>query len=429
MNLIHGPNRNDDTEGQPIVRVNSNFSVSTPVLFVGVFVLCLTGLFLFDLYQEKTEEALQADILEQKEIVESLAKPWSEQERDSRQEDLNKFIAEVDVQISDPSIDIDTKKRLLLSKAMALGSVRSLGVQYDGILEAANILNSLYSTETTNTDSDKFKYATIPFYIGMLHSTCYYPGLAQALPSPYSDQYKEYVEIEGLPEKQAVLLAFDSFADEGRDPRYERDAAASMNHAYILALYFYAYGTQVRPVELDPASNEVVLWNKLATLLETNIKPILITGVNRSVIDPAFRYAFAYDISKTYTNYAITDELNAQIDANYEKVFTLIDENEEQSDETSVAVASILNAIFYLESMHRRYDAGQLDAERVQEVINIFMDNVSLNTDTRELYSGYFLEGATEEGKWMPVRAGFMNLVPQYPELKAFFSDSFGVDL
>ncbi len=427
----------NNTEIEPEGVVSEKISKSTMRVAysaAGLVVLLTVLFYSYTWYIANTELSLQKNAeknqIEQEKELNNLKKPWAQQNIDSTQVELNEFIADIDNQINNPNITVRDKKKLLLNKAMALGSTRSLGVQQDNIREAANILNSLYEVETTNTKDDDLKFATLSLYMSMLNSTCYYPELGNMLPDTYSSWYKELLMEERLPEKQAILLVFDRFVHEGNDPRYWNDSSTAMNRAYLLALYFKAYGSGVDPNELKPSDREAILWSKLqaSVALGTTTEAILVTGFNRSVIDPAFRYAFSFDIAKTYANSDLDEKTNKEIDANYEKVFDLINENSNQGDVTSRAVASILNSIFYVESMHRRYARTERNEERIKEVIDIFMEQVLLNTDTRELYSGYFLEGVTKEGAWMPVRKGFIDLVPEYPKLDKFFSETFGID-
>jgi hypothetical protein len=412
----------------------SKHTLNLVYLVGGISLLVALSFFLFTEYVKHKESLVQENAQRSKEELaenfETLKKPWSQQEIDSTQAALDKFVSEIDLQINASDISASDKKKLLLSKAMALGTARSEATRHDNVLEAAGILNSLYRTETTNTDEDVFKYAVLSSYMSMLHSTCYYPRLGNMLPKKYSAWYKELLEKENLPEKQALILVFDRFVHEANDPRYWNDSATAMNRAYLLALYFQAYGTGVDPATLDQTRREPILWNKLkaSVALGTSTKPILVGGVNRGIIDPAFRYAFAFDVLNTYLDPKPNEEINFQIDSNYERVFDLIKENSNQSDVTSTAVANILNSVFYIESMHRRYGVDAAKVARINEAINIFIENVSYNADTKALYSGYFLEGTTEDGKWMPVRKRFIDLANEYPKLDKFFSETFGID-
>lgn len=349
---------------------------------------------------------------------------------DSTQEDLNLLVSDIDKQLSSPNIAPDAQKRLLLSKALALGSIRSLGITGDHITQATNIFNTVYSSATLNTDEDKYKFATVPLYFDMLHATCYPPQLAQALPVEYSNYYRLLVNEEGLTDKQAVLLAFDRFADGSYDPRYINDTSLNANRAFTLALYFHAFGSGKSPVAQDTEEREVLLWSKLQTLLATETQSgLLLTGPNRSVIEPSRRIAFAFDIANTYAKEKVTTALNKEIDEKYEQTFELIEDLRVENDPTSTAVNNVMTAVFYLESLHRRYTESELSSDKVNQIIDLFIANVSLNVDTRELYSGFFLEGMTEEGAWMPVRAKFIELAAKYPVLRSYFSDTFGIDL
>jgi hypothetical protein len=402
-------------------------------LSIGVLLFGLSVFFLYTKYIQNVESNLTESNRRDREAearsLDILKKPWAEQGRDSTQAALDKFVDEIDEKINAPGITINDKKKLLLSKAMALGTARSEATRHDNVLEASNILNSLYDVEVTNTSDDKFKYATLSSYMSMLHSTCYYPRLGNMLPGKYARWYKRLIEREKLPEKQALILAFDRFVHEGNDPRYWNDSSIAMNRAYLLGLYFDAYGSGVDPLTLEPVDREAILWNKLkATVaIGTSTEPILVTGINRGEIDPAFRYAFAFDIFNTYSKSKIDVKTNEEIDANYEDVFELIVKNGGQIDVTSTAVSNILNSVFYIESMHRRYP-NDVKTKRINEVVDIFITSVSLNSDTKALYSGYFLEGTTKEGQWMPVRRRFLELVPEYPKLDKFFSETFGID-
>ncbi len=414
--------------------LSSGFT-STQILYtaLGVIWFIGTGFYFFNVYVSNVNDSIlsqdtPAVTVESPKVV-SITSPMGVQGRDSTQEGLNQLVSDIDVQLSQANIAPDAQKRLLLTKAMALGSVRSLGIQQDGILEAANILNSVFDSEVSNTNDDKYKFSAIPLYLSMLHATCYYSGLAESLPTPHREYYDSLLNEEKLPLKQAILLAVDSFADEGNDRRFVSDAALTGHRAFILGLYFYAYGSNTSPDELSTTDREFTLWNKLKALVATDTNILLLTGPNRGEIDPTFRMAFAFDMLNTYAKDDISDELNTEIDAKYENVFALIDANTDINDETSTAVGRILNSIFYLESMHRRYSPEELDIDRVNEVIQIFIDSVSLNIDTRELYSGYFLEGVTEDGMWMPVRTNFIEIAANYPVLVDFFSISFGIDL
>lgn len=377
------------------------------------------------------DEEMQSEDIENERSAETEAalQVWSTRNTESTVVNLDDYIAELDEQINDPTVSQTDRRGLLIRKAIALGTIRTLGIPRDSVKESASILRSLYNAEPTNESEEIYKNATIAAYINLLYSTCYDTTLGAELPEKYQNSHASFILNNHSP-RASLILAYRDLAYSELDPKYYNDAYTVMNRAFISAMYLYAFGSKENSGDEvgDEEHARIVKQLSEDVLNYPYLERILYKGVNKSVIDPTLRYAFAYDIANTYGKGNVDDETNANIDYNYEYVYSTLAEMR-PDDLTGNAMVNVLNTISYLESMHRRYAKSELNEERVNSLIELFIENVSLNKETKELFSGYFLEGMTEDGAWMPVRANFIKLAAEYPYLKTFFSESFGIEL
>ena len=365
---------------------------------------------------------------EEKRIRDELS--WTEQtttnSSDSTFENANQFIRDLDIALEDPDASVTTKKVLTLRKALALSAVRGNSVGTDVIEEVTNLLNTLYTSPVGNEKEKHIKYAVIPAFINLLQSTCYVVTIGDMLPDPYDDLYRSYLD-EGRNAKAALILAVREFAYEGIDPYYEDDIATVSMRAYLSAIYLLAFG-QVK----NPENEEI-----LAELKEDLIKfgapggnerltAKTLNGMMKSQVEPPYFQALAYDVGWSHWRTNIVK--NPQIDEHYEdafEAFTMLDE----TDLTSQAFLNVLNSINYLESIHRRYAASEIDTAKVDKLIDIFIQNVNYSKDVKGVFRGWLIEGQTLGGRWMPVRKGFLELAKNYPKLREYLEETAGIEL
>ena len=341
--------------------------------------------------------------------AEIVADNWLIRGVDSSSEELQKYITELDAQLSDPSIPDKSKRLLMLRKAMTLGAVRD-GSSKESILEGLSLLNSLYAMEPRDEEERGYKNAVIPLSLQLLKSSSYFVTLGEHLPGGFDVTYARY-QSEEYPAKEAVMLAFRDFARLAPDEQFRNDKAVVTERAYLTALYLYAFGGEDREVDaiyLQQLQEDVSMYSTLETLLYE--------GSLKGNLRPAVAHAFAFDIAHTYNADSVSDEMNAGIDFLYEQAFVHA-ELESLIDDTTRAVVKIENAFNFLDSLHRRY-ASKPDAAKVDLIIEQLVTSVNLNETTKNEFRAYLVGGKTNAASWAPMRANFYEIAEQYPELQ-----------
>ena len=385
---------------------------------IALLVLAVAAYFF---YSERLER-LTFQTQNEKSVFEEIKQDtWSSRGSDSTVEALNSYVAELTRQIEDPELSRTSRKLLMIRKSLSLGAVRMDGIPNDDINEAASILRSVYASEPQNDLEVLYKNATIPAFMNLLITSCYLPSLGGGLPSGFDTEYDQ-LRDRGFHEKAAVILAFHNFAHDALDEVYGNDISTIASRAYLGALYLYTFG--------EDAAEES---ENILRMLQIDIdqydlsEPRTLTGLIKGEVEPTLYYAFAYDIANTHDTETVSDETNRAIDQNYKNVYLAT--GKIAGDDTSRAVIDVLNTVAYLESLHRRYTPEELDVAEVDRLIDIFIESLSHNKETKGLFTGYLVEGKTEIGEWMLQRANFYDVASKYPKLKQFIEEVSGIEV
>lgn len=355
--------------------------------------------------QGPTQEELDAQ-----KHAEIVADTWSSRGLESTTEQMSAYIAELDASLSDPTIPEKTKKLLLLRKALALSAIRGEASE-TATAEAFAILRDLYTMEPADDEERTYKNAAIPLSLQILKSNNYAEKLGELIPGGYDTTYHAYLAA-GHPGKEAVILAFKDFAHAAPDEAFKGDRSLVTERAYITALYLYAFGgndEEADTVYLNQLRDDVSRYDDLEAML--------LRGSLKGDVRPAVAHAFAFDIAQTYGMDTVPKDTHDAIDFAYEQAFINADLTS-NLDEMTRNIVKIENALNYLDSLHRRYSASELDASKVNRAIDMLVASVSYNEVTQSVFSGYLMGGKSDVGSWIPMRANFYDVAEKYPVLK-----------
>lgn len=396
----------------------------SPRVYISIFLaICIVGLFSvagFYIHRFTT----QKNTVNEGRLVTEIPRtePFLARGTDSTVEEMDQFLTEFDQALADPTILPAERKRLLIQKAQTLTTQRSFAISRDSYAEAATILRSLYESEPKTPGEVVTKNATIPAFLGALRASCYLGQLGKYLPGEYGGLYEKYL-AEGHSLNGAVILAYRDFAYNGLDPKFSNDRAAVTSRAFISSVYLYSFGGEPN----STLEREILKGIQEDVAQYPFLEKKLYVSQIKGELEPAQSYAFAFDIAHTHLAADVGRDLNKQIDQNYEDLYPKLDAII-GNDLNSQHMIRALHTMFYLESLHRRYTEDERDHERVSQLVEGFMRDVSYSKETRNVFSGYFLEGKSSDGDWMKVRYNFFDVARKYPNLQAFMQESMGID-
>jgi len=371
------------------------------------------------MYEMRTKYAYLTNAFHQKVDKDT----WTNRNADSSVGGLSNYISELDTEIADANTLETTKKLLLLRKAIALSTIRQTGTPLDQVNQAAVTLRSIFESKANNPKEESYRVATIPIYIYMLFSSCYEPTLGEELPAPYNQHYRDYL-TKGYMPRAAVILAYRDFAYGALPPEYSDDVTTLMGRSFISAIYLYSFGEDKSKPENLKIFNDL----KKDVDMRATLKPKSLGGYIQSKVDVARNYAFAFDIATSYMGTStLKKEENDRINENYDNAISLA--NQIEGDNNSRYAINTLNSIYYLESLYKRYPKNKLDRKKVEELIDIFEENMLSSKEMKGLFTGFFIEGRTAEGQFNKVRWYFYMVAKNEPRINKILSENAGIKL
>lgn len=350
---------------------------------------------------------------------------WLKRGVDSTAANLDAHIRDIDEKLNDTSISESGRKLLSLLKAMNLITVRRPALEGDNIrgtiTEAMDILESLYHDDDGGAEAEYSRNVAIAGMLTTIITTSYPPSLGGYLPAPFDEMFED-LKRQGYEPRPALMLAYRELAYKGITDGYRYDLPIVTMRAYIGATYLFSFS------HLYPQGNNEGILTELKedVMLHDLLETKTLGSYGRSVLVPAFHFAFAQDIARTYGNASVDEATNKLIDSSYEQARNLIHDT---GDKVLEAIMKGKIDMFYLESLHRRYGNDELNEDTVIGLVDEFIASVSYSEETKNLFGSYLARGKTDSGKWEKVRTNFYEVAKKYPKLSAFVEEISHIEL
>lgn len=342
-------------------------------------------------------------------------------------ENENIILQKIDASLANEEMTDEMRNLLLIQKARRLISQSSGTMDKNKYFEAMEILGSMNERLQSRADEDPnsmLRYTILNSQLQTLELSCFLTDLGEKLPAPYDAEYRDFM-AKGYSPKASVILAFRSLAYNSSDPTLPEHILTIARRVFLSAIYLDAFGKEHTDLDTDifnALKKDLQLYRDL--LERMNDGKFLVYKIYS-----AFQYAYAYDIVEMYeaTTTTLDQEKNRQIDVNYENAIDLAEEI--SSDPVVQHINMSFISMFYLESLHRRYTAEDLDAEKVSNLIDMYIESASYSKETKNSFGLILGRGVTDEGRWLPVRIRFFEVAKKYPKLKDFIENLAGITL
>jgi hypothetical protein len=336
--------------------------------------------------------------------------------KDSKIEDIDKYLDTIEKEISKTGNGNNDQKRLLLARKLGyLITARSLSMEGQSHAEAKNIIRELaLNSSSTNDLAKKIAIASV---FRMYDQWCYNDRLFSRVVTDIDDQASSayYTVFKRTNNRQ--FASMQSYSDFG----YRMFLTAGISgDRYFTASLAKLEAMKIRSFySLMTESERTLSTQRLAAYLDAYSRSQMITYISyeSGTLDPLFLHSFAYDIQKTMSGDYNSSSI---VDAKYKESKDIV-VSYSGGDTVAPKMISILLDLFYLDFYARAYGEEQA-GKKAAELSSGIISNITSSKETKDVMAGYFKDGVYGESKWENVKRNFIYLSKYDTELKKYFN-------
>ncbi len=326
-------------------------AILSSLLFVAILIVGISFYSYNKLHENEPLQDSTGNVSLNQEIIAKDDESFDVFSKEKTYENQQEYIAEINVTLDKSDLDENTRKALLLRKAIVMSTLRGPADELArGRHESIGIFKDLINTPDTDGFSEYIKSFALVALASVEVQCC---DIYRPIATDFPDLFNKYTSLGYSAEAARMLVIRDLLAQVPRN--YKDDTSYVFQSIYLNTRILDLFMTQLRPEDRDDLVYTLRGYFDFVDSGDMSNK--LFTDVDNTKILPSLYYAYGYDILTSYESGGVFDqEMNARIDNNYELAFKVLrSEQKNSTDGVSTELKMLYNAARYLKSMERRY--------------------------------------------------------------------------